>query len=75
MAVALLLALSSAGRPEYATPAKPAAPAEPAAPAKPAAHAMERAADAGKQTKQAAYNKNEKTKDVRTTNIQAAKGN
>ena len=26
-------------------------------------------------TKQASYNKNEKTKDVRTTNIQAAKGN
>lgn len=25
-------------------------------------------------TKQASYNKNEKTKDVRTTNIQAAKG-
>ena len=53
IAVALLLALSSAevrhGRPEQATPAKPAAPAE-TAPAKPAAHAMERAADAGKQT-------------------------
>jgi len=26
------------------------------------------------QAKQASYNKNEKTKDVRTTNIQAAKG-
>ena len=32
------------------------------------------APEAAKQTKQAAYNKNEKTKDVRTTNIQAAKG-
>jgi hypothetical protein len=27
------------------------------------------------QPRQALYNKNEKTKDVRTTNIQAAKGN
>ena len=26
-------------------------------------------------TKQAAYNKNEKSRDIRTTNIQAAKGN
>ena len=33
------------------------------------------ASEGGKQTRQAAYNKNEKTKDVRTTNIQAAKGN
>lgn len=30
--------------------------------------------NSGKAPKQAAYNKNEKQKDVRTTNIQAAKG-
>ncbi len=29
---------------------------------------------APKEAKQAAYNKNEKSKDIRTTNIQAAKG-
>lgn len=28
----------------------------------------------GVQAKQAAYNKNDKSKDIRTTNIQAAKG-
>mgnify|MGYP006869352726 CR=1 FL=1 len=30
--------------------------------------------EAPKQAKQAAYNKNEKSKDIRSTNIQAAKG-
>lgn len=35
---------------------------------------MTEASKVQKQAKQAAYNKNEKSKDIRSTNIQAAKG-